>query len=319
MNPKMIEGGMMLPRLGKVIGGRAGAASFRQSCSAGNSSSSLKLKADSCSFTDEDDDARSISLWSWGEEEAQDWYEDHFVFRGEMSFAFDSPPTRQEVEEAVSDLKSAFPFSGSQCHQASLPLSSEEYSNDPAGVAESLETNTRSCKTVFDWIEPELHFSNCRAVQPMGHKHVLDAFQLLQNSPTVQGMVISLASDKAIWDAVLKNEKVIEFRKSLQKGGSKVQEETEGSVNASAETKGSDDASINGKTNLFIQTAENIKLKVAEYMEKITELIHHILGFSVKKGFAGNDGDNLDNTVKSSLMLSIAVLLVVLVKSGQQI
>jgi hypothetical protein len=34
----------------------------------------------------------------------------------------------------------------------------------------------------------------------------------------MQGMVISLASDKAMWDALLKNEKVIEFREALQKG-----------------------------------------------------------------------------------------------------
>ncbi|KAH9314289.1 hypothetical protein KI387_022916 [Taxus chinensis] len=292
MNPNMITrgGGMMLRRAGNVLTGRAAIQQTANTNSSSNSHSSSKTKpaassSYSCSTEEEEEcvggrgEWRSLS-WSWEGEGEGEYEEDQFVFGGGgIPAPFDSPPTKQEVEEAVSNLQSAFPFSGSQSNQTSLPLSSVEHNNDPAGVAESLESNTKSCKTVVDWIEPELHFSNRGVVQPLGHNNVFDAFQLLQNSPAVQGMVVSLASDKAIWDAVLKNEQVVEFRKSLQKGGSNMQEITEGS----------DDASAAEKTNLFAQTMENVKLKVTEYMEKITELIHNILGFADKKVFAESD------------------------------
>jgi hypothetical protein len=63
-------------------------------------------------------------------------------------------------------------------------------------------------------------------------KRFLDNHLALRNSPCcnrrclmcsycaalIQEMVISLVSDKAIWDALLKNEKVVEFRELLHKG-----------------------------------------------------------------------------------------------------
>jgi hypothetical protein len=46
----------------------------------------------------------------------------------------------------------------------------------------------------------------------------------------------------------------------------------------------------------------------------VVEIINHILGFADKKIFSENDGEILDRTLKSSLMLAVVVLLVVLVK-----
>ncbi|KAJ0041982.1 hypothetical protein Pint_17192 [Pistacia integerrima] len=58
----------------------------------------------------------------------------------------------------------------------------------------------------LDWVEPSLHLSNSRMLQPYGPDRVYDAFHLLQTEPSIQRMVVSLSSDQAVWKAVLNNE-----------------------------------------------------------------------------------------------------------------
>eukprot|EP01018_Ginkgo_biloba_P011505 Gb_07524 [translate_table: standard] len=120
-------------------------------------------------------------------------------------------------------------------------------------------------------------------------------------------MVISLASDEAIWEAILKNDKIKEFRQSLLKGESKLSEIIKDS-----------DKPAHQEENSFIQVIENTKVKVKEYMEKITELVNNLFGLTDTKIFEEKAGDLLGRTLKMSLMLSIAVLLVVLVNRGQK-
>jgi len=221
-------------------------------------------------------------------------FQDRVVFR--------AVPTKEEVEEAVSDLQdcitqSIFPLSSSQGYETSSLSGSVQKSDGSIEVSECSDSESKSSKDVVDWIEPELYPYNHEVVQvqQLGHNDILDAFRLLLKDPTVREMVISLASDKAIWDALLKNEKVFDFRKLLQKGDTKLQEITEGSDQNRAD-----------KPNWFSQAVQSAKLKVVE-------IIHYILGFA-DKIFLENDGEILDRTVKSSLMLSVVVLLVVLVK-----
>lgn len=38
----------------------------------------------------------------------------------------------------------------------------------------------------LDWVEPSLHLSNSRALQPYGPDRVYDAFHLLQTDPSIQ-------------------------------------------------------------------------------------------------------------------------------------
>jgi hypothetical protein len=45
---------------------------------------------------------------------------------------------------------------------------------------------------------------------------MLEAFHQFQHNPQVQSMVVSLATDKGVWDAVLANEKIQEFRRALR-------------------------------------------------------------------------------------------------------
>ncbi|KAL5667478.1 hypothetical protein ACJX0J_019699, partial [Zea mays] len=54
------------------------------------------------------------------------------------------------------------------------------------------------------------------AMIPSMPGHVVQAFTLLKSSTEAQSVVASLASDRNVWDAVLKNEKVMEFYKTHQ-------------------------------------------------------------------------------------------------------
>ncbi|KAH7672183.1 hypothetical protein IHE45_09G037800 [Dioscorea alata] len=54
------------------------------------------------------------------------------------------------------------------------------------------------------------------AILPSVPKHVAQAFSLLQGSPEAQEVVASIASDKNVWDAVMKNQKVLDFYKTHQ-------------------------------------------------------------------------------------------------------
>ena len=141
---------------------------------------------------------------------------------------------------------------------------------------------------------------------------------MLQTNPAVQNMVTSVASDKAVWESVLKNEKVEEFRQSLHKDVSNLSDVSKDSKKPPCQEAIS-----------FIQVIENTKGKaiefmekiteLIEFMEKITELINNFLGYADNKILTDKDGDLLERTLKASLMLSVAALLVVMVKRGQNV
>jgi len=222
---------------------------------------------------------------------------------------FGSVPTQKEAEEAVSELQDALTqgiisVSGNFNHKtalSSLPSVPKNSRSDELSAIQG--TGNKSCGTLvnLDQMERELHEDNYRIVQKAGHNNVCDAFNLLQSNPAVQGMVISLASDKAVWEALLRNEKVAEFRQSLQKGESKL-------------PKLSKDSDRPHQENPFMQAFENTKMKVMECIEKITEVLNQYFGFAAEKDLFKEDEDPLDRVLRASLMLSVAVLLMVLVK-----
>ncbi|KAH9323535.1 hypothetical protein KI387_018174 [Taxus chinensis] len=215
---------------------------------------------------------------------------------------FGSVPTQQEVLEATSDLQDALkqtatPVSSTFGHEkTSSSFLSVHDKADSVEVSDIQEAEGKTYENSVGRVETELYQDSDKVVQKSGHSNVLDAFHLLQSNPTIQGMVVSLASDKAIWDAMLRNEKVQEFRQSLLKG-----EAVQSDTNTDADKK---------KT--FFEVIENMKLKVIEYMERISELCNQVVGF-VDKKVLEKDADFVD-ALKASLMLCIAVLLTVLVK-----
>lgn len=108
---------------------------------------------------------------------------------------FGGPPSLDEAKAATTDLKDAINtvYLSSPTHEGTdrsdLPLLS---STDPL--------ETKGCIT--------------REFKAPVPKHAIMAFSLLNESPQVQNVVASIASDPDVWSAVLKNESLQEFLKS---------------------------------------------------------------------------------------------------------
>ncbi|XP_052184565.1 uncharacterized protein LOC127796452 isoform X1 [Diospyros lotus] len=204
-------------------------------------------------------------------------------------FVFGTVPSADEVQSAVVAL--------------------QQLAHNPAkGIANKVTNSTdlvnraSSAGTELDWIEPSLQLHNPRMLQPYGTNRVYDAFHLLQTEPCIQRMVISLSSDKAVWDAVLSNEVVRELRESLSEAGSDVPEIVGDGSDAS-------DASRNVVLWIFNKT----KAKVIELIEKLARVMNDL--FQTPKGDCKTMGgaDPFEEKLRASFLLSIVVLLIVVV------
>ncbi|XP_031484540.1 uncharacterized protein LOC116253711 [Nymphaea colorata] len=157
-----------------------------------------------------------------------------------------------------------------------------------------------SSETELDWIEPSLHIQNPRILQADGCKRVLDAFRLLHTDPSVQKMVVSLASDKAVWDAVMKNEAVREFQDSFYADGNQLPD------NHSSDK----DPTI----KILRWILEKAKERVMKFIDRIADLLADIFQPLEK----GKKEDAFEEAVRSSFMLSVIVLLIVIVSRSHR-
>ncbi|KAG6501312.1 hypothetical protein ZIOFF_041191 [Zingiber officinale] len=124
-------------------------------------------------------------------------------------------------------------------------------------------------------------------------------------------MVVSLASDKAIWDAILKNEAVQELRESCITGlmlPSGCQGET-GSILSEFWNAGRDIAII-----ILRWILENLKTKVHALLLLISQLVDEL--FHVVE--PGTSMGGLDGILRSMFMLSLMVISIVIIIRIQQ-
>ncbi|XP_015887680.3 uncharacterized protein LOC107422698 [Ziziphus jujuba] len=137
-------------------------------------------------------------------------------------------------------------------------------------------------------------------------RSVYDAFQLWQTDPWVQRLVVSIASDKAVWDAIMNNELVRKLREPL------CADETGKPQNSNEE------ADLGAQIWRWI--CEITKLKVVELIEKFQSLMDEMFyPPQTEKGNPAADGeDQLRDKLRSSLLLSVVVILVVVVARLQR-
>nr|GEX88838.1 hypothetical protein [Tanacetum cinerariifolium] len=71
----------------------------------------------------------------------------------------------------------------------------------------------------LDWIEPSMKLCNSTStLQVPSSDQVYEAFHLLKTEASVQRMVMSLSSDKAVWNAIMNNDAVREIREAVTEG-----------------------------------------------------------------------------------------------------
>lgn len=229
-----------------------------------------------------------IDDWEFagGEEELLD------SLRPAPRLVFGPVPTLEEAKDATADLKDAV-------ERVYFSPSTEVSLNGVLGSA-----------------SPE----NVALVKSMPN-HVIQAFSLLQGSPEAQDVVASLASDKNIWDAVMKNEKVMEFYKMhwspVHSEESVAENECTKEPLVNPKTPAED-----SQTSVFAAMVHNIKVKVTEMVSHISNFLQDLLGnsreaqSSTSTKSTGTSG-TVDVAVGASFIaLAIAAILVVLVKRG---
>ncbi|KAF0894092.1 hypothetical protein E2562_033968 [Oryza meyeriana var. granulata] len=220
---------------------------------------------------------------------------------------FGAPPTDQEVRAAVASIQQVFEnHPGLDSDAPAQALALPPISGlPPSGMFVNYfaEDSTPSINKIDqlanlehptpdsaseEWVEPALLALNSTALLTREHRNVLDAFHLLQVDPSVQKMVMALSTDKSVWDAVMKNEVVQEFRRSFQDAK---------------------DADLNGSSSaspgMMKWVMENIQAKITEFLENILKLVNMLFQAESK------DYDLYDDTVRMSFMLTVFVFIVV--------
>lgn len=91
--------------------------------------------------------------------------------------AFGSVPSSWEVEKALSDLQ-------------------------------SFMSGYYAPKEEMNWLEPALNPHQSTLLKSPGNARFYDAYHMLQNEPSIQRLVCSIACDRAVWEAMMSNKAV---------------------------------------------------------------------------------------------------------------
>ncbi|VAI78178.1 unnamed protein product [Triticum turgidum subsp. durum] len=170
--------------------------------------------------------------------------------------------------------------------------------------------------------DQELSKLGADALIPAMPGHVVQAFTLLKSSPEAQSVVASLASDKNVWDAVLKNERVMEFYKSHQQ--TLVNTFPEGTD--SSDSVESPEKFEEASPEYALPTAsplsdfvDNAKKTMMEMVDNITnffqDLFHNPAEAEARPGSSSKKPSFAEMAAGGSFMaLAMAVILVVLFK-----
>ncbi|CAD6250030.1 unnamed protein product [Miscanthus lutarioriparius] len=199
----------------------------------------------------------------------------------EYRVVFWSPPTIDEVTGAVTSIQEVF--------ENPLGQDSDTTDRQRALLSASGHSSGNSSGS-DDWIEPAAYVLNSTALLSREHRNVLDAFRLLQKDPTVQKMVMSLSCDKAVWNAVMNNEAVQDFRRSLHDGKEN-------------DKKGNTD----GPAEVLKWILESAQAKIVEFFENVMKIINMLIHPEEDE----DKPDAYSDAVKVSFMLTVFVFIVV--------
>ncbi|KAJ6397682.1 hypothetical protein OIU77_018648 [Salix suchowensis] len=144
-----------------------------------------------------------------------------------------------------------------------------------------------------------LDCSGVKTLQSLGYGIVRDAFSLLQTDSSIKRLVISLASDKAVWDAIISNEAVRKLQESCYPAEEYRKESCE------------EESDIAARVLRWIM--DITKAKIIELVDKFTLLVNEVFQPIEKEKPREETNHNADDKVRSSLLLSIVILLIVVV------
>ncbi|KAK1399629.1 Hybrid signal transduction histidine kinase [Heracleum sosnowskyi] len=217
------------------------------------------------------------------------------------NLVFGPVPSVDEVQHAVSSIQQfQHVIKDNPANDLERNLASQV--NSPTGFLHRVP----SYGSEVDWMEPSLSLCNASLLKPFGSDRLYDAFHLLQTEPHVQKMVISLSSDKAVWDAVLNNEVVRELKQSLAEAKSNV---SLSSLSSEGDESDDSETSVDILSWIFV----NMKTKILDLVDKITNMMDGLFLHPRSANKTEQVVDSFDEKLKTSFLLSVVVFLIVVV------
>ncbi|KAK6120717.1 hypothetical protein DH2020_045542 [Rehmannia glutinosa] len=148
-----------------------------------------------------------------------------------------------------------------------------------------------------------LHHNESKMLQSHGFVKFCDTFSMMQKEPSFQNMVTSISCDEAVWEAILSN---------------KAAQDLQASIHAAKEEK---PVRYTEKPDIEILILKWImgftKSKVLEIFEKFVLLVNEIFQSDQKEKPTSELTDLLEEKVRSSLLLSVVILVIVVVTRNQ--
>ncbi|KAM3323021.1 hypothetical protein P3S67_004172 [Capsicum chacoense] len=192
---------------------------------------------------------------------------------------FGSVPSSLEVEKALSDLQS---------------FMSEYYAP----------------KEEMNWLEPALNPHQSTLLKSPGNARFYDAFHMLQNEPPIKRLVCSIARDKAVWEAMKSNKAVQNLQGSLICAAKEKE--------SKSSTGESDMGSLIVKWIMGITTSRIAEL-IQSLRSLLSEMINEIFEPGNKEKPTSELSDLLEEKIRSSFLLAVVLLLIVIVTRAQGI
>ncbi|KAF2937826.1 hypothetical protein DAI22_03g077500 [Oryza sativa Japonica Group] len=221
---------------------------------------------------------------------------------------FGPVPTHEEAMAATLDLKESFQFAKSAQLE---PLPSGDLDVPTKGLVHS-ESSQGLIHSKTSEHEDNHEISLVSSGAP---GRVVQAFTMLQDSPEAQEVVASLASDQNVWNAVMRNEKVMKFYKTY---ATKLNEdEVEGSESDSVQNS----SELGSAGEAFMCYVEKMKALVSEMMTNLSSIMQDLVATSDEGQSKGklktmilDSKKDFANAPSAFVLLAIASIMVVLLK-----
>ncbi|KAG8638512.1 uncharacterized protein LOC110600028 isoform X2 [Manihot esculenta] len=237
-----------------------------------------------------------------------DGSEEETAIRVADDFVLGPVPSSDEVHSAVSALTQVFDVASYPqliTDKFAYNVDKDVTDRNPTGML----FRVSPAGSDLDWVEPSPYLGNPRVLRSYGPDRVYDAFHLLQTEPSIQRMVISLSSDKAVWDAVLNNDVVRELREAYH-----AEIVTSSTTERSGETGNDSNPALDAVKWIF----ENTKAKFMEAIEKITKLMNELFKAPNDDKKTTGATDQFEEKLRTGFLLSVVVLLVVVVSRAHR-
>ncbi|KAL9254277.1 hypothetical protein AKJ16_DCAP12424 [Drosera capensis] len=217
----------------------------------------------------------------------------------EEDVIFGAPPSEDEVKYALASLQEVFrPAFVGDVASSDQDMEASERAFSPAASIGSASPR----RSELDWIEPPWQLYDGGRMQANGVNSVFDALYLCETEPIYQNMVVSLSSDQKVWEAVMKNEVVREMTESLKNAKKKT-------LISSGDSQGRASSPAGVLSWIF----ENMKAKFMKAVANITNLVGGLYENLNLDHKSKTEDEVFQQQLKTSFMLTILVLFVVVV------